>query len=141
MGYRENLTRLIEKKEQELARLESDAAHIRAYLEGLNDALKALPKEVANGSVERQHVLRPNSALAKAREALMRAKQPLYIDDLLLAVGKDIKPENRISLAGTLSSYVRNGKVFTKTAPNTFGLVEFADETTLTEPGGVIAEY
>ena len=140
MGYRENLSRLIEKKEQELSNLEMAAAHLRAYIEGLNDALKALPKESAGGPQERPHVLRPNSALAKAREALVRAKQPLYIDDLLLAVGKEVTPENRVSLAGTLSSYVRGGKVFTKTAPNTFGLVEFADELTLTEAGGVLID-
>jgi hypothetical protein len=139
MGYRETLSRLIEKKDQELARLESDAAHLRSYIEGLNDALKTLPKDTANGPEERQHVLRPNSALARARDALMRAGQPLYIDDLLLAVGKELTPENRVSLAGTLSSYVRGGRVFTKTAPNTFGLLEFNERPS--ELGGVVLNY
>lgn len=48
-----------------------------------------------------------------------------------------------MSLAGTLSGYARDGKVFTKTAPNTFGLLEFKsvqrEEEELPEEFGTMA--
>jgi hypothetical protein len=62
--------------------------------------------------------------LAKARDAIKTAGAPMTVTDLLKAIGKSQDKKHRISLAGTLSGYARDGKVFVKTAPNTFGLIE-----------------
>jgi hypothetical protein len=94
----------------------------KAYIQGLQDSMKFLPRD-GNGAAE--YVLREGSALAKTRDVLRTAGTPLPIADLLKALGKPQDKEHRTSLAGTLSGYARDGKVFTKTAPNTFGLLEF----------------
>lgn len=123
MGVRENFQKLIGKKEQEVAELELRIRETRAYIQALEDSMKLLPRDM---NVEIDHTLRPDSALAKARDAIRGAGSPLPISDILKALGKPPDKKNRVSLAGTLSNYARKGKVFTKTAPNTFGLVEFA---------------
>lgn len=130
MGVRENFQKLIDKKQQELLDLDSDyemrRREVRSYIQALQDSLKMLPRDVQNGSAD--YALRPNSALAHARDAIRAAGSPLPIADILKAIGKPPDKNSRVSLAGTLSGYAREGKVFTKTAPNTFGLLEFDKE-------------
>jgi hypothetical protein len=123
MGIRENFQKLIDKKQQEIDQLELQVREARAYIQALQDSLKFLPRDTSAPSVD--HALRPDSALAQARNAIRSAGAALPIVEILKAIGKPQDKKNRVSLAGTLSSYVRAGKVFTKTAPNTFGLLEF----------------
>lgn len=123
MGIRENFQKLINKKEEEIAGLELRIREGRAYLQALQDSIKLLPR---NGNEAAEHTLRPGSALAKARDVIKAAGAPLPIVEILKAMGKPQDKKHRISLAGTLSGYARDGKTFTKTAPNTFGLREFA---------------
>jgi len=122
MGLRENFQKLVNKKEQEVTELELRIREAKAYIQALEDSMKLLPRD-ANAAVE--HTLRPDSSLAKARDAIRAAGTPMPIADILKALGKPQDKKHRVSLAGTLSGYARNGKVFTKTAPNTFGLIEF----------------
>ena len=122
MGIRENLQKLVTKKLEEISALELQAKEAKAYIQGLQDSIKLLPRD---GSGAAEYTLREGSALAKTRDALKRAGTPLPIGDILKAIGKPQDKKHRISLAGTLSGYARDGKVFTKTAPNTFGLIEF----------------
>jgi hypothetical protein len=122
MGIRENVQKLITKKLEENVSLEHQIMSNKAYIQGLQDSMKFLPRD-GNGVAE--YVLREGSALAKTRDALRAAGTPLAIVDILRALGKPQDKEHRTSLAGTLSGYARDGKVFTKTAPNTFGLLEF----------------
>jgi hypothetical protein len=122
MGVRENLQKLLTKKLEEITTLELQAREARAYVQGLQDSMKLLPRD---GSGVSEHTLREGSALAKTRDVLKSAGFPLPIADILKALGKPLDKEHRTSLAGTLSGYARDGKVFTKTAPNTFGLLEF----------------
>jgi hypothetical protein len=124
MGIRENFQKLIDKKQQEITQLELQAREARAYIQALQDSMKFLPRE-GSPIISSEHSLRPDSALARAREAIKTAGTALPIAEILKAIGKPQDKKNRVSLAGTLSSYVRAGKVFTKTAPNTFGLLEF----------------
>ena len=69
---------------------------------------------------------------AKVRDILKAAGAPLHVMELLARLGKALTPENRATLTGTLGNYVRKNRVFVKTAPNTFGLLnaslEEADE-------------
>lgn len=137
MGIRENFQKLINKKQQEVTELELQIREAKAYIQGLEDSMKLLPRD-ANAAVE--HTLRPDSSLAKTRDAIKAAGAPMPIADILKAIGKPQDKKHRVSLAGTLSGYARNGKVFTKTAPNTFGLIELrvptGDEDELPEEFG-----
>jgi hypothetical protein len=125
MGIRENLQKLLTRKLEEIAALELQVRETRAYVQGLQDSMKFLPRDGAGVNGVAEHVLREGSALAKTRDVLKAAGSPMTIVDILKALGKPQDKSNRVSLAGTLSGYSREGKVFARTAPNTFGLIEF----------------
>jgi hypothetical protein len=125
MGARENLQRLIDRKQQEVNGLEEKIRESRVYMQALQDAMKSLPREASAASVEPE--LRPGTAIFKAREAIRQVRQPMHINDLLGAIGKPSTKKNKISLAGTIAWYARKGQIFKRTAPNTFGLMEIPD--------------
>jgi len=126
MGIREDIQKRIEKKQQELA--ERDVAYnierasTLAYIQGMLDTLKSLPKE-AGQARPAQHVLRPGSTVAQARDAIQKAGKPLHVNDILRSIGRPVDKDNRTSIGGSISNYVRKGEIFIRTAPNTFGLV------------------
>jgi len=124
MGLRENFQKLIDKKEQEISGLEIQVREANAYIQALQDSMKLLPRDPEANS-ESEHILREGSTLAKTRDLLRKSGTPLPISEILKLLGKPQDTKHRISLAGTLSGYARKGRVFTKTAPNTFGLIEF----------------
>lgn len=123
MGIREDLVRKIERKRAEIAELETTARLAREYLQALEDTLKMIPKDPSNGS-NSFATLRPGSALAKARDAIRKAARPMHVTELLEAIGKGTSRNERAGLSGTLAAYVRRGEIFTRPAPNTFGLTE-----------------
>ncbi len=47
----------------------------------------------------------------------------MHIGALVTAIGIENTKNARVSLVGSLGAYVRKGLVFTRPAPNTFGLV------------------
>lgn len=122
MGAREEVVKKIDRKEQEMRELELQIREARAYIQGMEEVLKLLPKESA--PINPDQVLRPGTAIHNAREAIKNAGKPLHISDLLKALSMDVNKKNRLSLSGSLSGYARRGEVFTRPAPNTFGLVE-----------------
>jgi len=124
MGLRENFQKLIDKKQQEIRALEVQLREAGAYLQAMQDSMKLLPRSPELNS-ESEHILREGSTLAKTRDLLRKSGAPLPISEILKQLGKPQDTKHRISLAGTLSGYARKGRVFTKTAPNTFGLLEF----------------
>lgn len=129
MGARENLQKLIDKKQEEIEELKTSLTHASIYLQALYDSMKALPKEPSgsySGKIEVPK-LREGSMLWTARQSLLAAKKPLHINDLLVSMGKNADEKERLSLTGSIGWYVRKGRVFTRPAPNTFGLVELAD--------------
>ena len=72
-------------------------------------------------------VLRIGTDLAKARDYLRKAGKAAHVTKIIEAIGKQVNKETRVSLSGSLSNYVRKGLIFTRPAPNTFGLVEFGE--------------
>jgi hypothetical protein len=125
MGIRREIERKIERKEKELRELEQETAiRLRegaAYIQALQESLKLLPKESPD---EITVVLRAGSAVTKARDAIREAGRPLHVSELLKILGKPITPVAKAGLAGSLAWYVRKNEIFTRPAPNTFGLVE-----------------
>lgn len=133
MQIQHEIDRRIEKKKLEIVELEKQLGEARAYLSALVDTAKWLPK-----SGEQETALRAGTDLAKARDLIKSHGHPMHVADILKAIGKEVNKANRISLSGSLGGYARQGKVFTKPAPNTFGLVELEnggenkpDETTV----------
>lgn len=121
------LVKKIEKCRAELAEIERTAADKRAFIAGLEEALKL---QTRPPRVHGSDPLRPDTQLFKIREVLRTASKPMHIDELIRAIGKDPK-EVKISLVGSLGQYTRRKSVFTRPAPNTFGLMEFNGGYTL----------
>lgn len=126
MGARESLQRLADRKSQEISDLERQIDMARSYLQAIQDSIKALPRDTSlqpkgeDTSLE----LRPGTLLARAREAIQTQGRPMHIGALLAAIGVENTKKARVSLVGSLGAYVRKGSVFTRPAPNTFGLIE-----------------
>lgn len=135
MHIQRELERRIEKKRQEVAALKEQLHTAETYLEALLDTVKILPKEG-----DAAPVLRPDSDLARARDFIRTRGCPLHVSEILKGINKDPNKANRVSLSGSLGSYVRKGNIFTKPAPNTFGLIELEkNEEAKTESDPIIA--
>jgi hypothetical protein len=127
MDLRNELLKRIEKKQAEIREYEDRIREATAYVQGLQDTLKLIPKDDEFGNQEIS--LRHGSNVGKARDALKAAGKPLHITDILKAIGQPIDKKHRLALGGSIASYARKGAIFTKTAPNTFGLSEFESKT------------
>ena len=132
MNERRKIENALRKKEQEIQTLEEQIKSARVYVQALNDVLKMLPKASESA------VLRPGSAVAQARDIILREQKPVHINALLEELGKDVTRESRASLTSSLAAYVRRGEIFTRSTPNTYGLVELGhaqtDEPEAVEP-------
>jgi len=132
MGVRENFQKLIERKQAEIRELEVQIREAQSYLQALQDSAKLLPKDTDNNGVAAAmgFSLRPGTSLAKVRDIIKENGAPMHINDILSRLGKTIDNQNRVSLVGTLGSYSRKGRIFSRTAPNTFGLLELGHSET-----------
>lgn len=124
MSIKNQLDRKIQAKAQEIAEIEGKLREAKAYLQGLQDIYRMLPKD---GTEERkpEQILRPGSDMAKARELLLKVGKALHISDILKGIGKEVNKSNRVSVSGSLGSYARKNQIFTSLGGNTFGLIEF----------------
>jgi len=127
MDFQSELERKVIKKRAEITRVEAQLTGARSYLQALEDTLAMLTGEQGEQS---ETTLRPGSRVAKAREAILEAGHPLQVLDLLKAIGDEPTKKNRATLSGSLGAYVRRGEIFTRPAPNTYGLAEQSSETT-----------
>jgi hypothetical protein len=124
MGLKDQLERKIQAKNQEILKLENDLREARAYTQGLQDVIKMLPRDM--GSTNLGRILRVGSDMAKARDFLLQEGKPMHINDILKFLGKG--KAHRASVSGSLGNYVRKNEIFTRPAPNTYGLKEFDAE-------------
>ncbi len=134
MDLRKELKRKIEKKQSEIldwqttiTELQMKMREAAAYVSGLEETLKILPKETPAAAANT--VLRPDSAVGKAREAILKAGRPLHINEILKALGKAVNHDSKASLSGSIGAYYRSNQFFTRPAPNTFGLFELQQES------------
>jgi hypothetical protein len=81
----------------------------------------------------RQHCVTAVLA-SQARQIILKLARPAHVSELLAEIGKDDTREHRTSLSGTLAAYVRKGEIFTRPAPNKFGLIELGHLQRVTEP-------
>ncbi len=126
MAARDELQKRIDRKRGEIAEAEGRIRDARIYIQAMEDALRLLPRDESSGEelAVSPANLRPGSKVDKARNAIREANRPLHIGELVTALGIKSTQEKRAALAGSLSSYARRGEIFTRPAPNTFGLIE-----------------
>ncbi len=122
MNTKRKFEERIKRKEEEIQEYETKIKEARVYVQALQDAIKFLPKEDSEKSPE-AYMLRPGSSMSKTYEILQKAGKPMHINDILNGIGKDTSKKERTSLAGSLANYARQKRIFTRTAPNTFGLI------------------
>lgn len=122
MNIRKELNKKIQRKREEIYALEIGLGQAKAYLQALEDTSRMLPRD---GQDRQETALRPGSDIAKVRDILRLAGAPLHVDAILEKLGKPLTKNAKVSLSGSLGIYVRDDKIFTRPAPNTFGLQEF----------------
>jgi hypothetical protein len=135
MSIRSQIEKKIENKRQEIVELEAKLREANAFLQGLQEAMKVLPRE-GKEEDERspEQILRAGSNVAKARDYLRRVGRPMHITEILKNIGLEVTKKNRVSMSGSLGSYARRGLIFTHTGPNAFGLIEFSSPHAEEEP-------
>jgi hypothetical protein len=133
MSLRKKLEEKILKKEQEIREHESSIREARSYIQAIQDSLKLVSKTDGAGDIHMPS-LREGSMVAQAYEFIKKRGNAVSATDILKGIGKDPGKANRISLTGSLSSYVRSGKIFSRPSPGKFGLVEFSKTNNGNEP-------
>lgn len=113
----------IRRKESEIQTLEKKLSAARVYVQALKDIRRAID-EGSDDSSSGGTPLRKGSAMSRARDVILELGTPVHIDTLLQHLGRERTRENKASLAGSLAAYVRRNEVFTRPAPNTYGLIE-----------------
>ena len=114
------------KKQSEIAALEEKLRASKAYLAALADILKLDGPDEVDGPEAK---LRAGSSAAQTRDIIKQRGLPVHIDDLLRAMGKEVTRDAKASLAGSLAAYVRKEEIFSRPAPNTYGLIELGHAT------------
>ena len=114
----------LRRKMLEIQSLEEKLRAAKIYLHALRDVADALADDPSASEAEPDKSLRKGSALAIARESILKAGRPMHVDELLRAAGKEPTRETKVSLSSALSAYVRRGEIFTRPAMSTFGLIE-----------------
>ena len=124
MEGRRAIEEQLQKKLHEVEALEDRLKNARIYVQALQDVLKLLGKD----ATAIPSALKAGSAVAQAREIILGWRKPVHVTAILEAMGRDSSRETRVSLASSLAAYVRRKEVFTRPAPNTFGLQELGHD-------------
>src|SRR5438270_5903768 len=112
---------------EEIENFEDKIADRKYRIEVLEDAIRehlSLYNLLPSDAIP-QITFRQNSDGALVHKILRAAGKPLYVDEILKQLDREIDVDSRASLAGQLGGYFRKGQVFTRPAPNTFGLREW----------------
>jgi hypothetical protein len=136
MGDRAKVEDKLRRKEAEIVSLEEKIRTARVYVQALRDVLRVLSEDEEE-DVNADTTLKPGSTVAQARDAILALGKPLHVNDILREMGKAVTRESKNSVIGSISAYVRRGEIFTRPAPNTFGLVEMGHQQStgnVTEP-------
>lgn len=121
MSLHKKLEDKIRKKEQEIQEYVTKINESKAYIQALQETIKLLPKSGVSEAPESK--IRPGSAIGKTFTFLKKAGKPLHIDEILIAIGKTTSKKDKMALSGSLGWYVRRHEIFSRPAPNTFGLI------------------
>ena len=146
MIERRKIEERLRKKEQEILSLEDKIKTAKVYVHALRDIIKMLGSDTSDDvDTDAEATLRSGSAVDQARRVILDRGVPVHIDDILTALGKDATREAKASLTSSIAAYVRRDEIFTRPAPNTFGLGELghfaSDETLDMEPPASFGQH
>jgi hypothetical protein len=116
----EQREKLIRAAREIEAQINAAQAASQAFAESL--AILGGPERAASAATRE---LRAGSLPALAYEALKATGKPLHITELIHLIERD--GVSRQTLVGSLSAYVRDENIFSRPAPNTFGLLEWEE--------------
>ncbi len=140
MSERAKIEERLRRKEQEIASLDEKLRAAKVYAQALKDILKLLSADDPDEDADK--ILRAGSSVAQAREVILARSSPVHINELLRAIGREVTRESKASLTSSLAAYVRKGEIFTRPAPNTFGLAELGhDASTSNHPSEPPEEF
>lgn len=125
MDIRSKVERKVREKEREVQQLRERLRRSEAYLQALSDTLAFLPKGADNRAIAAGSAVMRGAIPETALKALRARGKPTHIMKLLPLMGRKATAENRASVVSSLGAYVRRGQMFTRPAPNTFGLREW----------------
>ncbi|HUP60216.1 MAG TPA: hypothetical protein VNA69_07335 [Thermoanaerobaculia bacterium] len=118
MPYIRTIRALIVEKEAEIARLEAELSAARAYVRLLENRLNAAGKRLQELPEE------SDDPIVAVRRVILEAGQPVFIDDILVALGRPMTRDSREQIRRLLLPWIRRGEVFTRPRPSMFGLTE-----------------
>lgn len=121
MSDRAAIEERLRKKRSEISNLEEKLRAAKIYVAALEDVLRIVKDDSPEDGPAK---LRSGSSVAKAREIILARGEPMHIDELLAAMGKEVTRDSKSSLASSLAAYVRQEEIFSRPGPNTFGLTE-----------------
>jgi len=133
MDERSVIADRLHKKMQEVQSLEEKLRTAKIYVQALQDVMKAIGGQVTPTETKAERSLRAGSAVSQARDVILKAARPVHIAELLAGIGKEDTRDIRASLTSSLAAYVRRGEIFTRPAPNTYGLTELGHDS-ISEP-------
>lgn len=124
----------IDSLQKEKSDLEAKINQINSDLEkkqALLDLTLSYKEDIDESQIQKTFQLQAGSDLAKVKKLIEKNRKPLYIKDILKGLGIEDTRNKRSSLGGSLNTYSKEGKIFEKTAPNTFGLIgmKYKDES------------
>ncbi len=128
----------LKRKTKDLQELESKRLEIdiqisaaRGAISALEEVMKHFPREDMDGDPSRS--LRAGGSVALIYDMLKKHGKPMHITKILETQGKSTDKKSQQATGSQLNSYVREGRIFTRDAPNTFGLKEW-DNTANSSP-------
>jgi hypothetical protein len=122
------LTNALKDLHLQVAEIEASIAEARILVSAWEEIVSDLPSG-SQARSEASRKIRPNSNVDLTLKILRQEMKPMHINEIMERLGIVPNKRNRSSLSGTLGPYVREEKVFTRPAPNTFGLKEWIEET------------
>jgi len=123
MSTRKKIERMIEEKTHEIEHYKNMIREAEIYLQALQDALRLLPRMETDSELATDMRLQEGSYAHKIYDLLKKENGPLHIKEILNKLQIPFNNKTRSSVVGSLGPYIRSGRIFTKTAPNTFWLV------------------
>lgn len=142
MSERSKIEERIQRKQAEIVALEDKLKAAKVYIGALRDVLKMMDPDRDKSSTQADAKLKTGSSVDQARAIILERGAPVHVDDLLRSMGKEVSAANRSSLVGSIAAYVRREEIFSRPAPNTFGLIELnhteeeSDEFEVEPPSG-----
>ena len=123
MSARKKIERMIEEKRCEVEHYRNKIKEAEIYIQAFQDTLRLLPRAEINAEAASEINLQEGSYAQKIYELLKTENSPLHIRQILNKLQIPFNNKTRSSVVGSLGPYIRSGRVFVKTAPNTFWLM------------------